>query len=149
MAFYAFKIFCDNIWKRTNQTTPLPRDRLKDLAQMVLRRNKEKDRMINFEVDQNPRGPHISLMIDTDRKTKYDMILQEKTINSFKRVYANVAVSLDGMMNFKDNYKDSITVSVTAHEIQEIRARLGLESQDFNAHITLLKRAKKRFNKRS
>ena len=53
------------------------------------------------------------------------MILQEKTINSFKWVYANVAVSLDGMMNFKDNYKDSITVSVTAHEIQEIRARLS------------------------
>ena len=50
-------------------------------------------------------------------------------------------------MNFKDNYKDSITVSVTAREIQEIRARLGLESQDFNAHITL-KRAKKRLNKR-
>ena len=66
------------------------------------------------------------------------MILQEKTINSFKRVYANVAVSLDRMMNFKDNYKDSITVSVTAHEIQEIRARLGLESEDFNAHLTLL-----------
>ena len=80
---------------------------------------------------------------------KYDMILQEKTINSFKWVYANVAVSLDGMMNFKDNYKDSITVSVTAHEIQEIRARLGLESEDFNTHITLLKRPKKRFNKRS
>ena len=70
------------------------RDRLKDLAQMVLLRNKEKDRMINFEVDQNPRGPHISLMIDTDRKTKYDMILQEKTINNFKRVYANVCHSL-------------------------------------------------------
>ena len=77
------------------------------------------------------------------------MILQEKTINSFKRVYANVAVSLDGMMNFKDNYKDSITVSVTAREIQEIRARLGLVLEDFNAHLTLLKRPKKRFNKRS
>ena len=75
--------------------------------------NKEKDRMINFEVDQNPRGPHISLMIDTDWKTKYDMILMKETINNFKRVYANVAVTLDRMMNFKDNYKDSITVSVS------------------------------------
>ena len=94
--------------------------------------------MINFEVDQNPRGPHISLMIDTDWKTKYDMILMKETINNFKRVYANVAVTLDGMMNFKDNYKDSITVSVSAREVQEIRARLGLESEDFNAHLTLL-----------
>ena len=66
------------------------------------------------------------------------MTLMEETINNFKRVYANVAVTLDRMMNFKDNYKDSITVSVTAHEIQEIRARLGLQSEDFNAYLTLL-----------
>ena len=81
-------------------------DRLKDLAQMVLRRNKEKDCMMNFEVDQNPRGPHISLMIDTDWKTKYDMILMEETINNFKQVYANVANNLKGMMDLKDNFKD-------------------------------------------
>ena len=67
----------------------------------------------------------------------------EETIRMLQRVYANVAVKLESMLNFKDWYKDTVTASVVSCEVSEIREALGLHSEDFIPHLTLLKRQKR------
>ena len=54
--------------------------RIKGLSEMLLKVNAKKPRMKGFALDPNPRGPHITLWIDTDKKTKYYMYLFKITV---------------------------------------------------------------------
>ena len=50
---------------------------------------------------ENPRGPHITLWIDTDGKTKYDIRMMEETVINIQQVYAHMAVNQEAMQNLQ------------------------------------------------